>query len=115
MRKKYSEASIMYVNPKILDINSLDPTPMQIGDATPVSWVEMIQDIELGDKEFTALLKLAKKADLSMVQIILLFLHYWEGKSETDLGKMYGISHMTISRELAIARQKLHKPLLQAI
>jgi len=81
----------------------------------PLTWSEMIQDIELGDREFKVLIKLSGKADMDMVQIILFFLHYWEGKTEQELSKMYGISQATISRELEVGRKKLHKPLKNLI
>lgn len=124
MRKQDSQPWMIYVNPATLanvpDLSQLEhPIEIDLGDeigiSSPLMWSEMIQDIELGNKEFEVLIKLSEKADLSMVHVVLLFLHYWEEKSEKDLAKMYEVDQATISRELTRAREKLHRPLLDAI
>lgn len=108
MKRKFREANLVYYNPTIL-------TEIMDEAGNDLNWTEMIENIELGHKEFKTLLALSEKADLSMKEIICLFLYYWEEFPEQEIANRVKVSQQTISLILGCAKEKLHPTLLESI
>lgn len=106
MKRRFREVDLIYYNPTALtDI-------MDEASASELSWIEMIEHIYLGHDELIALLGLSEKADLSIREIICLYLYYWEELSEPAMAIKLSIPQKTISNTLIRAKKKLHPQLL---
>ena len=106
--KRDSEPGLLYYPTQALE---------QLSDTSnlPLSWEEIIQDIDLGQDELKVLLKLGEKCDLGIEEIILLYLRYWENMDGQEIGDRYGISRKVISKRLIKIKNKLRPELVATI
>lgn len=106
--KRDSEPGLLYYPPQALE---------HLSDTSdfPLAWEEMIQDADLGHNELTTLLGLSEKCDLSIAELLLLYLRYWENMSGQEIANKYNVDKATISRWLKKAKKKLRPKLLATI
>lgn len=95
----YGEVELLFVNSKILQ---------QLADGASMTWAEIMNDGQLGNDEFTLFIKLSEPADLSMAEVILMYLYYWEGKTEPELEEMYDVPDQRISEIITDGKRKLY-------
>ena len=95
----HTEAELFFVDPATLQ---------QLADNAPMTWAEIMNDGKVGNDEFVLFLKLSEPANLSMPEVILLYLYYWEKKTEPELEEMYNIPNQRISDMIREGKEKLY-------
>ena len=103
MRSKNTQPWLLYVDPQTIEVTADRATPYQVGTASSISWPEMIQDIELGDKELDVLIDLG----VSILDIQLLYAYYWKEHTLQEIAELCGCSDDTILNRMNQAKESL--------
>jgi len=104
--EKTFEPTLHFFSPEMLD---------DIDIKSDISWSDMINDIELGQPELKVLLGLGEECDLSMAEIMIMYLYYWENASQEEIANKIRISQPTVFRIIKKVKSKIYGPLLSRV
>ena len=104
--KKSFEPGLHFFSPEVLETIEIN---------ADIAWSDLINDIELGYEELKTFLNLGDECNLSMAEIAIMYLYYWENESQNEIAAKIKVDRSTISRVIEKIKRKIHAPLLKRL
>ena len=102
MKRKKREVELVYYDPNVLT------EIMDKASHNCLSWEEVVENIELSDKELAVVMELSDHVDLTPTEAACLYLYYWQELPGEDIAVKLNLSgKMMVSRIIQSAKEKL--------